>query len=171
MLNQDYKEMLQILQKHNVNYILVGAYALAAQGYPRSTLDIDIWVNPNKDNSSNIYKALVEFGAPLEDINEDTFKEKGIVFQIGVAPCRINIITEISGGIEFKDAISRSIKTEIEGVSLNILSLWPVRPTGWKRIEDLIKNKVAIGRLPARRAIQLGEPKDIEDAKMLKNRL
>jgi len=160
MLNQDYKEMLQILQKHNVNYILVGAYALAAQGYPRSTLDIDIWVNPNKDNSSNIYKALVEFGAPLEDINEDTFKEKGIVFQIGVAPCRINIITEISGGIEFKDAISRSIKTEIEGVSLNILS-----------IEDLIKNKVAIGRLPARRAIQLGEPKDIEDAKMLKNRL
>ena len=160
MLNQDYKEMLQILQKHNVNYILVGAYALAAQGYPRSTLDIDIWVNPNKDNSSNIYKALVEFGAPLEDINEDTFKEKGIVFQIGVAPCRINIITEISGGIEFKDAISRSIKTKIEGVSLNILS-----------IEDLIKNKVAIGRLPARRAIQLGEPKDIEDAKMLKNRL
>lgn len=127
---------------------MVGAYALAAQGYPRSTLDIDIWVKPSKDNSSKLYKALVEFGAPLQDINENTFKEKGIVFQIGVAPCRIDIITEISGGIEFTDANTRSLKSEIEGTSLNILS-----------IEDLIKNKEATGR-----------PKDIEDAKILKNK-
>ncbi len=148
MLNQDYKEMLQILQKHDVDHILVGAYALAAQGYPRSTLDIDIWVKPSNDNSSKLYKALVEFGAPLKDINEDTFKEKGIIFQIGVAPCRIDIITEISGDIEFTDANTRSIKTEIEGISLYILS-----------IEDLIKNKEAMGR-----------PKDIEDAKILKNK-
>ena len=148
MLNQDYKEMLQFLQKHDVDHILVGAYALAAQGYPRSTLDIDIWVRPDNDNSSKIYKALVEFGAPLKDINEDTFKEKGIVFQIGVAPCRIDIITEISGDIEFTDANTRSIKTEIEGISLNVLS-----------IEDLIKNKEATGR-----------PKDIEDAKILRNK-
>ncbi len=123
MLNQDYKEMLQILQKHKVNYILVGAYALAAQGYPRGTLDIDIWVNPSKDNALNLYNALVEFGVPLRDINEDTFREKGIIFQIGVAPCRIDIITEISGPILFKEAITRSIKTEIEGLSLNILSI------------------------------------------------
>ena len=148
MLNQDYKEMLQSLQKHDVDYILVGAYALAAQGYPRSTMDIDIWVNPNKGNSSNLYKALVDFGAPIEDINEDTFKEKGIIFQIGVAPCRIDIITEISGGIEFTEANTRSIKTKIAGVSLNILS-----------VEDLIKNKEATGR-----------PKDIEDAKILRNK-
>ncbi len=148
MLNQDYKEMLQILQKYDVDYILVGAYALAAQGYPRSTLDIDIWVKPSKDNSLKLYKALVEFGAPLDDINEDTFKEKGIIFQIGVAPCRIDIITEISGDIEFADAKRRSIKAEFEGISPNILS-----------IDDLIKNKEATGR-----------PKDIEDAKMLKNK-
>ena len=148
MLNQDYKEMLQILQKHEVDYILVGAYALAAHGYPRSTLDIDIWVKPDKGNSVKLYKALVEFGAPLDDINEDTFKEKGIIFQIGVAPCRIDIITEISGGIKFADAKRRSIKAQFAGISPNILS-----------VDDLIKNKEAIGR-----------PKDIEDAKRLKNK-
>ncbi len=148
MLNQDYKDMLQILQKHDVDYILVGAYALAAHGYPRSTLDIDIWVKPDKDNSVKLYKALVEFGAHLDDINEDTFKEKGIIFQIGVAPCRIDIITEISGDIKFEDAKRRSIKATFEGISPNILS-----------VDDLIRNKEAIGR-----------PKDIEDAKRLKNK-
>lgn len=146
MLNQDYKEMLQILKDHDVNFILVGAHALAAQGYPRSTLDIDIWVAPNEINSQKLYKALAQFGAPLNDIDEATFKEKGIVFQIGVAPCRIDIITEISGEIVFEDAMKRSSKVEIEGISPNILS-----------IDDLIKNKESTGR-----------PKDIEDAKNLR---
>lgn len=86
MLNQDYKEMLQILQKYGVEYILVGAYAMAAYGYPRSTMDIDIWVNPVKSNSVKIYEALSEFGAPLREISKDTFNKKGIIFQIGVAP-------------------------------------------------------------------------------------
>lgn len=146
MLNQDYKEMLQILQKHNVDHILVGAYALAAQGYPRNTLDIDIWVDPTPANSSKVYKALAQFGAPLNDIDVNTFKCKGIVFQIGVAPRRIDIITEISGNIEFEEAKIRSTRADIEGLSLNILS-----------IEDLIKNKNSTGR-----------PKDIVDVMNLK---
>ncbi len=95
MLNQDYKEMLQNLIECSVDYILVGAYALAAQGYPRSTLDIDIWVNPTEENSARTYKALVHFGAPIHDIDINTFKQKGIIFQVGVAPRRIDIITEI----------------------------------------------------------------------------
>lgn len=146
MLNQDYKEMLEVLKEYDVDFILVGAYALAAQGYPRSTLDIDIWVAPTEINSKKIYKALAKFGAPLNDINEATFKEKGVIFQIGVAPCRIDIITEISGEIEFEDAKKRSDQVEIEGISPNILS-----------IEDLIKNKESTGR-----------PKDIEDAANLR---
>ncbi len=149
MLNQDYKEMLQILQKHNVDHILVGAYALAAQGYPRNTLDIDIWVDPTSENSSKVYKALAQFGAPLHDINVNTFKDKGIVFQIGVAPRRIDIITEISGDIKFEEAKIRSTLVDIEGISLSILS-----------IEDLIKNKISTGR-----------PKDIVDVKNLKKHL
>lgn len=148
MLNQDYKEMLQLLQKHKVEYILVGAYALAAQGYPRSTFDIDIWVKPSKDNSVKLYKALQEFGAPCESIKDDSFQEKGIIFQIGVAPCRIDIITEISGGIEFAPAKLRSIIVKIEDILSPVLA-----------VEDLIKNKEAAGR-----------PKDIDDVKRLKNR-
>jgi hypothetical protein len=138
--------MLELLEEYDVDFILVGAYALAAQGYPRSTLDIDIWVAPTETNSKKIYKALAEFGAPLNDINEATFKEKGIIFQIGVAPCRIDIITAISGEIEFEDAKKRSDQVEIEGISPNILS-----------IEDLIRNKESTGR-----------PKDIEDATNLR---
>ena len=138
--------MLQVLKEYDVDFILVGAHALAARGYPRSTLDIDIWVAPNEINSKKLYQALAKFGAPLHDINEATFKEKGIVFQIGVAPCRIDIITEISGGIVFEEALKRSSQVEIEGVSPNILS-----------IDDLIKNKESAGR-----------PKDIEDAKNLR---
>ena len=147
MLNQDYKEMLQILQNQDVDFILVGAYALAAQGYPRSTLDIDIWVDPTKENSMKVFKALSEFGTPLEEIGPNSFEQKGIMFQIGVAPCRIDIITEISGDIDFQSARNRAKQVEIEDISLNILST-----------EDLIKNKEATGR-----------PKDIEDANRLKN--
>jgi predicted nucleotidyltransferase len=147
MLNQDYKEMLQILQNQDVDFILVGAYALAAQGYPRSTLDIDIWVDPTRENSMKVFKALSEFGAPLEEISPNSFEQKGIMFQIGVAPCRIDIITEISGDIDFQSARNRAKQVKIEDISLNILS-----------IEDLIKNKEATGR-----------PKDIEDANRLKN--
>ena len=138
--------MLQILQEHNIDYMLVGAYALAAQGYPRCTLDIDIWVNPTPINSSKVYKALAQFGAPLHDIDTNTFKNKGIAFQIGVAPCRINVITEITGDIEFEDAKTRSVQVDMEGITLNILS-----------IEDLIKNKESTGR-----------PKDIADVRNLK---
>ena len=148
MLNQDYKDMLQLLQNYDVDYILVGAYALAAHGYPRSTLDIDIWVNPTESNSLKLYKALAEFGAPIQEITENTFKKRGIIFQIGVAPCRIDFITEISGNIEFMCAKERAKKTEIEGIRLMTLS-----------VEDLIKNKEATGR-----------PKDIEDAKRLKGK-
>lgn len=149
MLNQDYKEMLQILQRHGVEYILVGAYALAAHGYPRGTIDIDIWVNPTQENSSKVYNALARFGAPLHDIDTGTFKKKGIIFQIGVAPCRIDILTEISGEIEFDSAKNRSIQVDIEGINLNILS-----------VEDFIKNKESTGR-----------PKDIVDVRNLKKHI
>jgi hypothetical protein len=148
MLNQDYKDMLQLLKKYDVDYIVVGAYALAAHGYPRGTLDIDLWVNPTKKNSSKLYKALAAFGAPLKDISENTFEKKDIVFQIGVAPCRIDFITGISGDIGFAQAKKRAKKTALDGMNALILS-----------VEDLIKNKEATGR-----------PKDREDAQRLRKK-
>src|SRR3990170_6051742 len=103
MLNEDYREMLQLLLRNEVKFLVVGAYAMAAYGYPRATGDFDIWVDTTLENSQRIYKSVSDFGAPLSGITERTFTEKGIVFQIGVAPRRIDIITHIDG-VEFHNA-------------------------------------------------------------------
>ncbi len=83
--------------------MIVGAYAMGAYGYPRATGDFDIWVESSLKNSEKIYQSLAEFGAPLSEITKNTFAEKGIIFQIGIAPRRIDIITHIDG-VAFKDA-------------------------------------------------------------------
>ena len=74
MLNQDYKEILSILLENRVEFLLVGAYALAIHGFPRATADLDIFVSPNVENAFKIYKSLIQFGAPLENITPDDFK-------------------------------------------------------------------------------------------------
>lgn len=134
MLNRDYKEMLQFLLEEKVDFILVGAYALAAHGYPRATGDIDIWIKAGKDNSSKVYKALKRFGAPLQQIKADDFAVEGIIFQIGVAPRRIDIITQVTG-VSFEEADKDKIIVEIEDLKLPVISL-----------DNLIKNKNATGR-------------------------
>lgn len=148
MLNKDYKEMLQLLLEEQVDFILVGAYALGAHGYPRATGDIDIWVKADEANSKKIYQALARFGASLDQLNENGFAGEGIIFQIGVAPRRIDIITQIDG-VTYDEADEDKIVVEVEELKLPILSL-----------DKLIKNKMSTGR-----------EKDKLDAKFLiKNR-
>ena len=134
MLNKDYKDMLQALLDHKVKFLLVGAYAMGAHGYPRATGDIDIWVQPSKENSSRVYQALEVFGAPLHQIDKQTFVKPGIVYQIGVAPRRIDVITGISG-VEFDPAYERRQTVDVEGLPITVLSYG-----------DLLKNKRASGR-------------------------
>jgi predicted nucleotidyltransferase len=134
VLNSDYKEMLQVLLDNGVKFLLVGAYAMGAHGYPRATGDIDIWVEPSAENSERIYRAMIEFGAPLHEIDATTFAKPDIVFQIGVAPRRVDIITTISG-VGFDDAYQQRQTVAMEGLSIPILSL-----------DDLIRNKRATGR-------------------------
>jgi predicted nucleotidyltransferase len=134
MLNDDYKDMLQALLDNGVKFLLVGAYAMGAHGYPRATGDIDIWVESSAENSTRVYRTMAAFGAPLHEIDESTFATQDVVFQIGVAPRRIDIITTISG-VGFDDAYLQRQIVEIEGLSIPILSLG-----------DLIKNKRATGR-------------------------
>ncbi len=134
MLNEDYKEMLQILLNNEVKFLVVGAYAMGAYGYPRATGDFDIWVEASPDNSQKIYNSLFEFGAPLSDITKDTFTKRGVIFQIGVAPRRIDIITHIDG-VNFQDAYKTRENIEIENLSIPFISK-----------ENLIKNKVSTGR-------------------------
>ena len=134
MLNEDYKEILQCLTDENVKFLIVGAYAMAVHGFPRATMDIDIWVMPSPDNARAVLQALTRFGAPLNELTADDLQKDDTVFQIGVAPRRIDIITGASG-LEFEDTFMRSAEAEIEGIQINIPS-----------IDDLIRNKKATGR-------------------------
>lgn len=147
-MNEDYKEMLQSLLDQKVEFIVVGAYALAAHGFPRATGDMDIWIKPNEKNSKKVYKALAQFGAPINEIREDEFSQPGLIFQIGVVPRRIDIITKIDA-VEFGEADSDKIFVDIDDLKIPVLS-----------IDKLIKNKMATGR-----------EKDLLDAKLLKKRM
>ena len=134
MLNEDYKEMLQILLKNKVKFLVVGAYAMGAYGYPRATGDFDIWVEASSANSKKMYQSLSEFGTPLSELTQDTFTEKGIIFQIGVAPRRIDIITMIDG-VDFGQAYSDRQDILINDIKVPFISK-----------KDLIKNKESTGR-------------------------
>ncbi|MCK4506715.1 MAG: nucleotidyltransferase [Candidatus Aegiribacteria sp.] len=134
MLNQDYKEMLSLLLDNKVEFLLVGAYAMAAHGFPRATADIDIYVKPDFENASKLYKTLDEFGTPLENVSQDDFAEPGIILQIGVAPRRIDIITTIDG-MTYNEASEGKEIIEIEDLLIPVISR-----------ENLIINKMSTGR-------------------------
>ena len=144
MLNEDYKEMLQCLAAEGVRFLLVGAYAMAAHGYPRATMDIDIWVMPSPDNAAATLKALRRFGAALHGLSVDDLQKDDTIFQIGVAPRRIDMITGASG-LQFEEAFSRAVRVDIDGLEVHIPS-----------VDDLIRNKRASGRT-----------KDLADAEAL----
>jgi predicted nucleotidyltransferase len=146
MLNEDYKDMLRALCDENVKFILVGAYALAAHGYPRATMDIDFWVMPSPENAEAVLNALHRFGAPLHNLTKADLVSDGTIFQIGVAPRRIDIITSLSG-LCFEHSYRSSITVNIEGIDVRIPS-----------IDDLILNKRATGRT-----------KDLADAEALES--
>ena len=134
MLNEDYKDMLCALSDEGARFLLVGAYAMAAHGYPRATMDIDIWVEPSAANAEAVLRALGRFGAPVADLTGDDLQREGTVFQIGVAPRRIDIITEATG-LTFAEVFERSAAVMIDDLEVRILA-----------IEDLIRNKRATGR-------------------------
>lgn len=97
MLNRDFKDMLSCLRNTEVEFIVVGAYDLAAHGFPRATGDIDLWVNPTTENARRIMRALAEFGAPMTDLSDADFTAPDAVIQIGIEPCRIDLLTKITG--------------------------------------------------------------------------
>lgn len=144
MLNNDYKDILQALSDEKADFILVGAYALAFHGFPRATMDIDIWIKPSPENADATLHALKRFGAPLHDLRKDNLLTDDTIFQIGVAPRRIDIMTGVSG-LRFEEAFAHAVPVTIEGIAIRVLSL-----------DDLILNKRASGRL-----------KDLADAESL----
>ncbi len=134
MLNPDYKDMLSSLKEEKVEFIVVGAFALAGHGFPRATGDIDIWVRNTGENAEKTIRALARFGAPISNLSIAELTSSDLVIQIGVEPCRIDIITGVNG-LEFDEAWKNRVRINVEDIVFDILSK-----------QDLLKNKLAAGR-------------------------
>lgn len=130
----DFRDMLAALTNENVEFLLVGAFAMAAHGCPRATGDIDFWIRASPENAPRVFRALARFGAPLGDIVPEYFEKLGAAFQIGLPPLRIDLITFISG-VAFDDAWPNRIPSEMGGIPVNVIGR-----------EDLLANKKATGR-------------------------
>ena len=134
-MNPDFRDLLAAFNAHGVEYLVVGAHALAAHGHVRATKDLDVWVRPSADNAPRVLNALRGFGAPLHDLVEEDLARPGVVFQIGVPPMRIDVITAIDG-VEFADAWPARLDASLGDLPVPVLSR-----------KHLIANKKAAGRL------------------------
>lgn len=133
-MNRDFEEMLRALSDARVVFMVIGAHAVAVYARPRATGDLDIWVRPTPDNAERVWEALVAFGAPLDRLTREDLVADDVVFQIGVAPSRIDILTTI-GGVQFDEAWSRRNEVELWGLTVPVIGR-----------EDLIRSKRATGR-------------------------
>ena len=134
-MNQDFLDLLRAFAAHEVRFLIVGAYALALHGRPRATGDLDVWVEATPENASRVFAALADFGAPLTDLTVDDFSRRGIVFQIGLPPARIDVLTDLSG-LQFGEAWSE-----------RVLAAFGPEEAPFIGRAAFVKNKRACGRL------------------------
>jgi len=130
----DFKELLESLNAHDVEYLVVGGYALAFHGAPRYTGDLDVLVKPDEENAGRILRALEAFGFGALGLTAEDFKTPDLVVQLGVPPVRVDLITSISG-VSWEEASSGSVDARYGEVPLRILGR-----------EEFIRNKKAVGR-------------------------
>ena len=133
-MNRDFRDLIAEFNAHNVEFLVVGAHALAAHGHVRATEDLDVWVRPEGENAKRVLDALRAFGAPLHDLSEKDLTNPGVVFQIGVAPLRIDVLTAIDG-VDFAEAWPSRLVAKFADQTIAVLSK-----------EHLIKNKRATGQ-------------------------
>jgi hypothetical protein len=119
--NPDFSDLFAALNAEAAEYLLVGGYALAVHAVPRYTRDLDVWVNPTAVNASRVRRALERFGAPLGELREADLAEPGVVFQIGVAPVRIDVLTSIDG-VSFAEAWPERTGTTYGGQAVPVIS-------------------------------------------------
>ena len=118
----DFKDFLKLLNKHRVEYLLIGGYAVGYHGYPRATADMDVWVAIRKDNAEKLVVVLREFGFGMPQVTEDLFLKENQVIRMGVPPMRIELLTTISG-VSFDDCYSERITDVIDDVEVQIINL------------------------------------------------
>ena len=136
-LPEDFHDLLLVLEKHQVEYMMIGGYAAASYGHVRYTKDIDLWTNPNRDNANRCLAALEEYGWPAGKFPITAWKlsKPGYLFQTGTPPLSIDLLTGITG-MKFNDCYARARSIELDGIQVWIIGL-----------EDLITAKKLAGRL------------------------
>lgn len=137
-MTDDWADVLVSLVEAGARFLVVGAHALAVHGIPRATQDLDVWVEPTPENAERVWRALVHFGAPLADLQVDRedFVRAKTVIQIGLPPNRIDLLTGITGIVDFEAAWEARTESEVAGHTIPFLGR-----------ENLIANKRATGRL------------------------
>jgi hypothetical protein len=133
-LPKDFKEFLQLLKTHEVEYLLIGGFAVSYHGYPRTTLDMDFLITLKQENIDKLRIVLKDFGFGFREIFEPDFWQFGKIIRMGNPPMRIELISKASG-IEFDECFKNRTVDFLDGIEVNIISL-----------EDLKKNKIAAGR-------------------------
>ena len=134
MMPEDLKELLRAFNDHAVKYLIVGGYAFGVHAEPRATKDLDIFIRADEKNSEAVFRALAQYGAPLDDLTPSDFMD-GTTFQIGQPPARIDILQRIDG-VTFDHAWENRIEGLVDGqLQAAVISR-----------DDLIRNKLATGR-------------------------
>jgi predicted nucleotidyltransferase len=133
-LPPDFKEFLKLLNAHQVEYLLVGGYAVGYYGYPRATADIDLWIAINPANADKTVAVLKEFGFNVPDLSPELFLKEWQIVRLGVPPVRIELATTISG-VNFDECYPLRVIDKLDGVDVNLISL-----------KHLKLNKKAAGR-------------------------
>ena len=134
LLTDDFKEFLQWLTASHVDYLLVGGYAVGLHGYPRATIDLDVWVRATPENATRIVEALRGFGFDSMAIAPDLFVNPRSIVRFGVPPFRIEIMTSIDG-VDYDGCRARAVEFDVEGLAVPTIAL-----------SDLRVNKRAAGR-------------------------
>jgi hypothetical protein len=133
-VSPDFRDLLSEFNAAGVEYLVVGAYAMAAHGRVRATGDLDVWVRPSPENAKRVIAALRNFGAPLQDLTEQDLNRPDVVFQIGNEPMRVDILTSIDA-VDFQAAWKTRFTTRLGDQPVGVLSA-----------ADLIKNKRSVAR-------------------------
>jgi predicted nucleotidyltransferase len=134
MINSDFSDLLRALNDANAKYLIVGGIALAFHDRPRFTKDLDLFIDRSPENAARVYRALAHFGAPLHTLTVEDLQSPELVYQIGVDPVRVDILTDIDG-VAFSDAWDHRLSESYGDIPVNVIAL-----------DDLIKNKLATGR-------------------------
>lgn len=134
MFSQDFKEFVELLIKHKVEYLIVGGYAVGIHGYPRYTGDLDIWLHNSPDNADKILKAVNEFGFSTYGLKSEDFTKPENIIQLGYPPLRIDLLTHIDG-VSFDECFPNRKEVIIENLTVNFIGY-----------HDLLKNKKESGR-------------------------